>query len=166
MLDCKIHYMIWLKSNGFVKYRGEGQIKKTVSTRKLKICLFFSFILARLSKVCKFSGSYCSINIFKGAAFDLCALEVRKHTYISIRNIHTSSKFDLFLRFLTLSDLMWPRYLFFEKLTTRASFWSSIYKLSRDLPELRNLTQNEPKFVIWPKFFNRNYFHIPLIILS
>ena len=138
MLDCKIYYMIWLKSNGFVKYRGEGQIKKTVSTRKLKICLFFSFILARLSKVWKFSGSYCSINIFDGAAFDLCALEVRKHTYISIRYIHTSSIFDLFLRFLTLSDLMWPRYLFFEKLTIRASFWYKIYQLSKN-------------FEIWPK---------------
>ena len=49
---------------------------------------------------------------------------------------YQSSKFDLFWGFLTLSDLFWPWVtfvdlvtLFFEKLTSRASFWYTIYPL-------------------------------------
>ena len=49
---------------------------------------------------------------------------------------YQSSKFDLFWGFLTLSDLFWPWVTFvdlltrfLEKLTSRASFWYTIYPL-------------------------------------
>ena len=67
-------------------------------------------------------------------------------------------KFDRFFEFLTSSDLGWPREPIFWKAYVKSVIL--IYN-SPAFNEVRNLTLNDPKFVIWPQtqiFLTQNNF--------
>ena len=81
-----------------------------------------------------------------------------RHFDIQFIMFNPSPKFDLFLGFLTSGDLWWPRDTFQQKADVKSVIL--IYKLT-PFSEVRNLTLNDPKFVIWPQtqiFSNRNNF--------
>ena len=65
-----------------------------------------------------------------------------------IRFAQTRSKFDLFWEFLTSGDLPWPRDTFYQNADVKCVIL--IYNLPH-FNEVRNLTLNKPKFVIWPQ---------------
>ena len=89
-----------------------------------------------------------------------------RHFDIQFIIFHRSPKFDLF-------GYLWPQVTFYDletpfisNLTSRASFWYTIYPL---LMRFEFWPEMTPKFLIWPQtriFLSWNNFEILLIILS